>query len=658
MPLAPLTIDGPWFREPGGRRLLLRGINLGGDCKVPYPGGGTQHPSDFTDHRTVSFVGRPFPLEEADDHFARLKACGFNVLRLLTTWEAVEHAGPGRHDEAYLDYFARIAARAGDFGLYVFIDFHQDVWSRMTGGDGAPGWLFEAVGLDFTRFHEAGAAHVMQWKYDYARGGRQEDRYPMMTWSDNYRLPANAIMWTLFFGGATFTPDFMIDGRNVQDYLQGHYVGALTAVAERVKHLPHVIGFDSLNEPGTGWIGQQLSYRHVERSEAHPEPVLPGPAWAPIDGLLVARGVTRVIPQLAFDVESLSVKIARQEIVNGGKTSIWKDGASCPFEAAGAYRLDGAREADLREDFFSHKDSRPLEHERDFMAPFFNRVAGAMRKVREDWLLFAELDPFRGFQGAGFPQGMPERTVNASHWYDVVTLRTKHFMVPSLDPFTGRVLPDEAAIGDHYARQLSRVKEASESLGGAPTLIGEFGIPFDLNGAGAYTAWAEGDRTPAPWESHVRALSLMYDVMDRLLLHTAQWNYTAGNRNDLATGDEWNQEDLSVYSADQRAGTNDPLDGTRAAEGFVRPYVRACQGTLIAMRFDRAAARFEAEFDADPAIDGPTEIFVPAVQFPSGFAVDSGDLQCRIDPTNTLVHLKAAKPGRYRIVVRRPGSRA
>src|SRR5262249_43401616 len=153
----------------------------GGDCKVPYPSGGTYLPTDFGNHKDVSFIGRPFPLAEADEHLARLRYWGFNVVRLLTTWEAVEHKGPKKYDSAYLDYLREVCVRADAHGLYVFIDFHQDVWSRMTGGDGAPAWLFEKVGLDFRKFHAAGAAHVMQYKYDFARGGRQEDRYAMMT---------------------------------------------------------------------------------------------------------------------------------------------------------------------------------------------------------------------------------------------------------------------------------------------------------------------------------------------------------------------------------------------------------------------------------------------------------------------------------------------
>ena len=41
----------------------------------------------------ITFVGRPFPLADADEHLARLRAFGFTLVRLLVPWEAVEHEG-------------------------------------------------------------------------------------------------------------------------------------------------------------------------------------------------------------------------------------------------------------------------------------------------------------------------------------------------------------------------------------------------------------------------------------------------------------------------------------------------------------------------------------------------------------------------------------
>ena len=80
--------DGIYFKDEHNRRLLLRGVNLGGSSKVPYPNGATYIREGFFEHRAVSFVGRPFPLEEADEHFRRLKAWGLTFLRFLVTWEA------------------------------------------------------------------------------------------------------------------------------------------------------------------------------------------------------------------------------------------------------------------------------------------------------------------------------------------------------------------------------------------------------------------------------------------------------------------------------------------------------------------------------------------------------------------------------------------
>ena len=651
MKLPTLDVRGRWFVDAAGRRAILRGVNLGGDCKVPFPRGGTNFPSDFADHRSVSFVGRPFPLDEADEHLGRLAQWGFNVVRLLTTWEAVEHQGPGCYDESYLQYFAEVCRRCGEHGLYVFVDFHQDVWSRMSGGDGAPGWTFEAAGLDFTKFHAADAAHLMQAKYDYARGGRQP-AYPQMSWAGNYRLPANMIIWTLFFGGRDFAPSLRVAGRNVQDELQDRYLAAMRQVARRVRDLPHVIGFDTLNEPGEGMIGAELDYRHEASTPENPSPVRPGLAVSSLDALLMARGVPREISRYERASDGTVVR-APSKVANPNGVSIWGEGVRCPFEAAGAYRYSKGVAEVLRRDYFTRVEGRTIDLEADYMLPFFHRVAQTVRDVRADWLLFAEMNPYKAFVGHAFPQGMPKRTVNASHWYDITVLRTKEFEYPeAVDPRSGLPGTGSAAVRDRYVGELRTIDAAGRTLdqAGAPTLIGECGIPFDLAGGAAYAGWARGERERTVWGKQVVAQSLMYDALDRLLLSSTQWNYTASNRNAADCGDGWNQEDLSIYSRDQGGG--------RAIEGFSRPYARFVAGEPVSMSFDVVSGDFALVFDAEPELGGPTEIFVPATQYPQGYEViaSAGSVERSVD--GARVAITCPTPERVTVRILRPGGAA
>ena len=59
----------------------------------------------------------------------------------------------------------------------------------------------------------------------------------------------------MFFGGRDFAPNFIIEGLNIQDYLQNHYCNAMSKVASVLVGETNVIGFDTLNEPNNGYIG-------------------------------------------------------------------------------------------------------------------------------------------------------------------------------------------------------------------------------------------------------------------------------------------------------------------------------------------------------------------------------------------------------------------
>jgi hypothetical protein len=165
-------------------------------------------------------------------------------------------------------------------------------------------------------------------------------------------------------------------------------------------------------------------------------------------------------------------------------------------------------------------------------------------------------------------------------------------------------------------------------MGGVPTLIGEFGLPFDLDDGAAYRT---GD-----YSSQVAALDAYAAAMDANLLSFTLWNYSTDNSNEH--GDQWCGEDLSLFSPDQRANPADVNSGGRALEGIVRPYALATAGTPRSMRFDLAARVFELAFRADPALRAPTEIFVPRLQYPEGYTVtlSSGSYE-RADERQMLV---------------------
>lgn len=115
------------------------------------------------------------------------------------------------------------------------IDPHQDVWSRLTGGDGAPQWTLDACGFktDGALFHETGCAVL----HKYLKGT------PKMQWPTNYYKLITGTMFTLFFAGDMYAPNQKVAGMSFQQYLQSNYLIYLRAVAKTLRAKDNVIGF-------------------------------------------------------------------------------------------------------------------------------------------------------------------------------------------------------------------------------------------------------------------------------------------------------------------------------------------------------------------------------------------------------------------------------
>ena len=196
--LPPLrTVDGQ-FVDPEGREVILRGVNLiSKDASAGY---------------------RSWQTEE---DIARLREWGMNCIRLGILWDGVEPE-PGKYDEAYLDYVAQRVEQARKHGLYVYLDMHQDLFSRKY-SDGAPLWAT----LDEGKPHETGAV-----------------------WSDAYLLSeAVQTAFDNFWANAPGT-----DGVGIQE----RYARMWAHVAARFADAPNVIGYDLMNEPFPGSVIQGI----------------------------------------------------------------------------------------------------------------------------------------------------------------------------------------------------------------------------------------------------------------------------------------------------------------------------------------------------------------------------------------------------------------
>jgi hypothetical protein len=185
-----------------------------------------------------------------------------------------------------------------------------------------------------------------------------------------------------------------------------------------------------------------------------------------------------------------------------------------------------------------------------------------------------------------------------------------------VDAYARRPVWGLKQVRELFAAQVGAIKRASlERMGGVPTLLGEFGIsfnmPFGLNYRFNWFGMQE-------W-----AFDATFRALEAHLLSGTLWNYTADNTN--LAGDVWNMEDLSIFSRDQQRNPADINSGGRALRAVVRPYPRFTAGEPLALNFNYGRGYCSFSFRHDPAISAPTEIFVPSLHFSPQYRVQVSD---------------------------------
>ena len=538
-----LTIEDGDFRDSHGRQVTLRGINVAADAKFPSEPDQPSHiAKGFFEGDHVKFHNRPFPLEDAHVHFARLKRFGYNTIRYVFTWEAIEHEGPKKYDEDWIKHTIEVLRAAKEYGFYIFMDPHQDVWSRFSGGSGAPMWTLYAAGLEPKAFAVTEAALVHN-VYP------EPEKFPKMIWSTNYTRLACQVMFTLFFAGKDFAPKCIIDGVNIQDYLQGHYIGALTHLAKAIHEAGDlendvVIGWESMNEPARGLVGWEDIT--VIPSEQKLQKGTSPTAWQAIQ-----TGSGRACEIDTWDFGGLGPYKSGRQLVDPQGVQAWLpadyDDTKYGWKRDPGWKLgeciwaqhgvwDPTLDILLKKDYF-HKNPRGdvLDFEaftNTYFMDFYRKFRDAIRTIHKDSILFCQppvLEVPPTIKGTADDD---PKMVYAPHYYDGVTLMTKKWNrfwnVDVFGVLRGRYLSPAFAIkiGEQAIRnclrdQLAAIRaEGLEHMGNHPCVLTEFGIPYDMDDKYAYKTGDYSSQSGAMDANH-------FAVEGSLMAGYTLWVYVA-----------------------------------------------------------------------------------------------------------------------------------
>ena len=742
-----VTHQRPHMMDDHGRYVHMRGINVSGshkapptevhelgmrpsrypledledeDCRNAFPipdkcveknEDGT--PCTSTDTCTVDYVGSPFPIEDADRWYGEMARLGFNSVRLITNWESIQPYKPGSpkclederytdecYDLEYLEYYEQVIAKAKEYGIYVLVDMHQDIFSRhlmvnynetptyelggrqvepergtiehilysllppytdWVRGHGAPRWVVQtclpekdlnskywgmfraggqlttpegAVNLELLNNVQSllttltGSGEPPEWFGDFIsriptehfEPNETADILPLSPWvlDGVLSLDINRCFAALFAGDEVF-PNLRVDtadgvtkhiddatagSPDLRTYLQGEYIGVYRQLAQRAKKYDHVIGYDVMNEPVGAFIMLAIGGLFADLAAADPD----NPDEEPVRDLVVNLLGDELGAQI-FDV----IK---------GMALLPTDGRPETLAKWGIDNIDMGAALAINFGF-----------EANYLQPFYENVGQAIQDEDPNAIIWFEpATSIRLITGPQRfwdmpltrPQGI-KQLVYAPHWYPDIYPR------PGLNSAPRNFNDDEWLYRDFTEDLKHHLEEAPAWMGNIPVVFGEFGTYFTFNGVENAAA------TGYEISSHV--LNSYYEAFETLGVGNMVWCFSATNTAEY--GESWNHEDFSIIGPDQEP---------RAWPAYVRTYARATSGKKLSEQFNSQYHFWDPEYGERPPerhydltmgrreSDAPTEIFVPALQYPEGFYLWISDGHAYFDADRQVVY--------------------
>ncbi|KAG8793318.1 hypothetical protein FRC12_003109 [Ceratobasidium sp. 428] len=460
-------------------------------------------------------------------------------LRFVFTWEALEHEGPGKYDYEYIEYTIRVLRRCSAFGFKAFMDPHQDVWSRFSGRSGAPIWTLLACGLNPRNFTASQVALLHFEQPDPAA-------YPAMIQGTSYSRFVSQTIFTLFFAGRDYAPR-IIDGVNIQDWLQRRFINACGVLADAIK-----AGGDLYDVYIIGWDIHQKG--HVSDScpenstrEWTPQTV---ENWAfgalgpKRDGYVTIDPAGRTVWSSPGTKEDVGDGLGDQ--VNkrwAWRRAAWWPLGKCIWALHGVWAGPDATDTKgeipiLKPDYF---ESPPFDPSRgvvfvaDYWRPHWRDYIARIQPAHPEAIFFLQPPVFvqppplddEDFCGRG---------AYSAHYYDGLTLMTRHWNWFNADALgllrgkyssvLGALRISEAAIRRCLRDQLAMFKDDSrDTLGGYSVLIGKIGVPFDMDSKRSYGLDGSG-KYIGDYTSQTRALDCSLNGADgKNVMNWTLWTY-------------------------------------------------------------------------------------------------------------------------------------
>lgn len=181
---SPKKGKNKYFKDQYGRLLFYRGVNVCNSSKWE--------------------MGN-LPWHTKEDYM-KLKEHGFNLVRFLIYWEAIEPT-KGTYNTTYISKVKEHIQILNELGIQVLIDIHQDLYNKKFTGNGFPDWTLPEKEYPFK---------------------------PQKDWYMNYLQKAVRESYNNFWKRGD---------------LKSCYIKMLDFVESQFRSEPNVIGIDVMNEP-------------------------------------------------------------------------------------------------------------------------------------------------------------------------------------------------------------------------------------------------------------------------------------------------------------------------------------------------------------------------------------------------------------------------